>query len=212
MKTQRDRVIALAGLCQAVHLVDHVARHGHCAPGPRRAALHSLLQRHPEDVEAVYGGLGGVEVGLRQLHRLFDHHSTKDRNRLRYAIQLIQLDAKLQKRREMVRHLAAGIEDAGRRLRHFDLDHPTLAAHFAGLYSDTISTLRPRILVRGEPIHLNDPGNANWIRALLLAGIRSARLWRQCGGHRLGLLLGRRRILDQCADLLTTLEGEEDAP
>jgi high frequency lysogenization protein len=45
--------------------------------------------------------------------------------------------------------------------------------------------LSPRIMVNGDPAHLNNPENANRIRALLLAGIRAAMLWRQSGGGRL---------------------------
>ena len=47
-------------------------------------------------------------------------------------------------------------------------------------------------MVSGEPHHLSDPKNANKIRALLLAGMRSAVLWRQLGGNRLQLLLARK--------------------
>jgi high frequency lysogenization protein len=37
------------------------------------------------------------------------------------------------------------------------------------------------------------------IRALLLAGIRSARLWRQLGGHRWQLVISRRKLLNELA-------------
>jgi len=36
----------------------------------------------------------------------------------------------------------------------------------------------------------------------LLAGIRSARLWRQLGGHRWQLLISRRKLLDACKNVL----------
>ena len=49
-------------------------------------------------------------------------------------------------------------------------------------------------MVRGEPLHLQNPENVNRIRALLLAAIRSAMLWRQCGGRRLHILLGRKKL------------------
>ncbi len=43
--------------------------------------------------------------------------------------------------------------------------------------------------------HLQQTDNAAKIRALLLAGIRSARLWRQLGGHRWQLIFSRRKLL-----------------
>ena len=45
--------------------------------------------------------------------------------------------------------------------------------------------------------HLQQPNNAAKIRALLLTGIRAARLWRQLGGHRWQLLFSRRKLLNQ---------------
>jgi len=64
----------------------------------------------------------------------------------------------------------------------------------AGLYQDTISTLSYRIQVQGKVEYLKDDDVANKIRALLLAGIRSAVLWYQLGGRRWRLLIYRRRV------------------
>src|SRR5690554_7975531 len=47
-------------------------------------------------------------------------------------------------------------------------------AALGGAYQDTLSTLRLRIQVHGDMRHLQQPDIANRIRALLLAGIRSA--------------------------------------
>jgi high frequency lysogenization protein len=67
-------------------------------------------------------------------------------------------------------------------------------ASLAETYTQTISTLRPRIMVSGDPVRLADAAVADQVRALLLGAMRSAVLWRQCGGTRLGLLFGRRRM------------------
>ena len=64
------------------------------------------------------------------------------------------------------------------------------------LYQDTLSTLRQRIQVQGDMRNLQQPNNASKIRGILLAGIRTARLWRQVGGHRWQLVLNRRKLLD----------------
>jgi high frequency lysogenization protein len=50
--------------------------------------------------------------------------------------------------------------------------------------------------------HLQQSDNAAKIRALLLAGIRSARLWRQLGGHRWQMIFSRRKMLDALYPLL----------
>ena len=53
----------------------------------------------------------------------------------------------------------------------------------------------PRIIVQGDQGYLSNPDNAARIRALLLAGIRAAVLWRQAGGTRWNLILGRNKLV-----------------
>jgi len=61
-------------------------------------------------------------------------------------------------------------------------------------------------MVQGKPEYLNTPTNANRIRALLLAGMRAAVLWRQLGGNRLKLLWTRRGIVERAEALLANGE------
>ena len=49
------------------------------------------------------------------------------------------------------------------------------------------------------------------VRATLLAGIRSAVLWRQSGGNRWQLIFGRRKIIEQAGRLLKGLDAENRA-
>ena len=84
-----------------------------------------------------------------------------------------------------------------------------MLARLADTYASTVSQLQPRIMVQGEPDYLNTPANANRIRALLLAGMRSAVLWRQLGGHRLKLLWTRKRIV-ACAQAMLNGTGESE--
>jgi high frequency lysogenization protein len=69
------------------------------------------------------------------------------------------------------------------------------------LYQDTLSTLSFRVQVTGNVQHLKTPANADKIRALLLAGVRSAMLWKQLGGKRWQLILQRRQIVNSCRQL-----------
>jgi high frequency lysogenization protein len=77
-----------------------------------------------------------------------------------------------------------------------------LIEKLADLYTQTISTLGPRIMVSGDHGHLANPAIAAKVRAVLLAGIRSAVLWRQTGGQRWRLLFSRGRIARTAAELL----------
>ena len=65
----------------------------------------------------------------------------------------------------------------------------------ADLYQETISTLGKRIQVSGNPEILQQPGVADSIRTLLLAGVRFGWLWQQMGGSRWQLILNRKQVL-----------------
>ena len=96
----------------------------------------------------------------------------------------------------MIQQIAQGIEGARAKLVHFPKLHPNLLAHLADIYSQTVSQLQPRIMVKGEPNYLQNPDNQNRIRSLLLAGIRAAWLWRQVGGSRWRIVFGRNKLLE----------------
>jgi len=124
----------------------------------------------------------------------------------RYALELLVLERKLSRHPEFLKSIRAGIQTTAAKLNHFPLTHDNIIASLAEIYSSTISTLAPRIMVKGEPTHLTNPGNANRIRALLLAGIRAAILWRQSGGGRLTLLFRRKALQLEAQRLLAALD------
>lgn len=207
MKSYSERIMALAGIFQASELADQIGRQGHCDPQASRSSLFSLLQVSAENVEAVYGGLEGLRLGLATLKHELTAKTTRNLRLTQYSIQLLHLETKLKKAPDRLQAIAKGIAEVEQRQDHFAFDHPNSIARFADVYVNSISSLGSRILVKGESIHLNNPDNANLIRALLLAGIRSAMLWRQCGGSRWQIILGRNKILHEVNDLLKQLEA-----
>ncbi|HHH38339.1 MAG TPA: lysogenization regulator HflD [Sedimenticola sp.] len=202
MKNETDRCIALAGVFQAAGLASRIAHRGVADSDAMEASLYSLLQVDPESVTAVYGGLQGVVSGLRTLAAQLSGSDSREVEITRYVIALLHLERKLSAEEAMLERLADGIRVTQARLEHYPLIHPNILAGLAGLYSDTISTLQPRIMVQGDPLHLQNPENVNRVRALLLAGIRSAMLWRQCGGRRFQVIFGRSRQLRLARELL----------
>ena len=203
---QRNRTLALAGVFQAASLVAQVARRGEVEAEPFAASVGSLFAIDAESTEAVYGGARGVAHGLHTLRLNMGYDSrARDADVVRYVIGLMHLERRLARQDAMLRAIRKGIETASAQAAHFSPTHGSVIARLADVYTSTISTLGPRILVRGEPALLNDPHNANYIRALLLAGIRSAVLWRQLGGNRLWLILSRRRVLEAATRLAASL-------
>ena len=96
-----------------------------------------------------------------------------------------------------------GIQAAASQLDHFELTHTNVISNLANIYRERISPLGPRIIVKGEESVLANPDNASRIRALLLAGIRSALLWRQAGGNRWRLIFERKAMLQEINAILS---------
>jgi high frequency lysogenization protein len=205
IKTLTNQAIALAGLSQSAFLVQQIARKGAADRDDMEASIDSTLKIDSEDVLDVYGGLNRVATGLKRLDEQLSGPGRADPEQARYASTLIFLERSLMRQPPMVEAIGVALHRASEQAEAFgSLDEGVLGI-LAEAYSQTVSQLRPRVLVAGEQRYLADPENANKIRALLLAGIRSAVLWRQCGGARWRLLFYRGRLQQEARRLLKSL-------
>lgn len=204
--TLSDRCLALAGLFQAAILVKEYANTGRADSADRETLIRSLLITEPGSTGEVYGGVAPMRRGLEALiERLGGGRSRAvDMEPTRYAISLMHLSRKLQRRRDLMDILTQGIDQAKHQAEYFSPTHENVIAALADLYQQTVSTLTPRIMVQGDPAILGSAENQNWIRSLLLAGIRSAILWEQSGGSRWQLLFKRKALLETAQSLLDT--------
>ncbi len=204
-----DRTLALAGLFQAARLAQQLAREGRADSSALNASIQSLLLIDAPSTEAVYGGGQGVALGLGLLrNKLTGATDAGDVEIAKYVISMIHLEGQLQRRPEMQEAIRRGIEAAREQMKFFETAengetvHPRLVEKLAELYTQTISTLTPRIMVNGEQGHLANPPIAAKVRAALFAGIRSVFLWHQLGGSRWQLLFSRKKIADEAARIL----------
>lgn len=204
MNREQERLLALAGVFEAAALVDRLAKTGQVQEGALGCMLGSLLVRNPKDTLEVYGGDHlNLRDGMRALAGALERNpQSLPRETLRYAVALISLQRQLDKRDDMLRVIGNRLQQIDSQAQLFGIAHDNVIAACAALYQDTLSTFRQRIQVHGEMRHLQDSRNADKVRALLLAGIRSAMLWRQLGGRRWQLLFSRRKLLDQLYPLL----------
>lgn len=205
IKTTRNQVIALAGLSQALCMVQQIARKGYADREDVEACIDSTLKIDADDVLDVYGGLPRLQTGLRQLERQLAGPERVDPEQARYASVLVFLERKLMERADMLAAIHDGICQAATQAVRLGSLHEEVLQALADLYQHTVSRLKPKVMVMGEQSHLSDPDNANLIRALLLAGIRSVVLWRQCGGSRLKLLFGRGAMQNEVRELLKSV-------
>ena len=206
----KDQTITFAALCQIAQQVQMVSRGTSIDEGTFKISLNSITQMSPENTLAVYGGdVSNLKKGLTLLvNHLGDNGSknkVKDPEITRYIIGLINLERRLSKQPKKLNELGGRIEDTQRQLDHFDLVSDPLLASFASIYSDIISPLGARIQVTGDPSILKQTNNQYKIRALLLAGIRSAVLWRQVGGKRRTILFKRAKLVSTAKALLTSI-------
>ena len=187
-----DRALALAGVLQAAQLVQRVAHHGPGETEALRPSLESLFAIDAPDTASVFGGVANVAPGLRLLQeQLGPARGERDMELARYVVALLHLQKTLSRRRDLIDAIRDGILRIERQRTIFGPIHENVVAALADLYSETVSTVTPRIMVSGDPTFLENPANANRVRALLLAGVRAAMLWRQSGGTRLRLLFNR---------------------
>lgn len=198
MSSIEEQLIALGAVFEAAVLVDRIARTGQPPTAQVACMLGSLLARNPQTTLEIYGGDDlNLRDGYRALVGALERDSSSlQREPLRYALAMVGLERQLDKRGDMLQVIGSRLDQIQQQVEHFGLTHENVIASFGGLYQDTLSTFRQRIQVQGDMRHLQQPDNAAKIRALLLAGIRSARLWRQLGGHRWQMIISRRKLLD----------------
>jgi len=196
LKDYSDRLFSLAGLFQATHLVNSVARTGMASQDDLNSCLHSLFVFDPEHTLQVYGGLKGLRSGIRLADEILcqlelGQHSDV----IRYSQQLVNLEQMLQGAPEVMREIGA---ELSRIQQHYALSEnregiqdPGCERELGQLYEATLSQFEPRIQVMGRRGNLDNAEVKQRIRALLLAGFRSAVLWRQVGGRRWQLFFRR---------------------
>lgn len=199
----RAQVLTLAALLECGACVDSLARDGRVENEAAHALCNSLLQFEWLDIEEVYGNPQMLRRGLQHLESALG--LTPGRNSspaMRYALALIHLGKRVGKDHERLAMIRARLEQLPRSGNRFDGDFDALAEPLAAIYQDTISTYHYRIKVTGNADRLRDSATAARIRALLLAGIRTAILWRFVGGSLPRLLLDRGALARSCRRLL----------
>lgn len=204
-KNLQDITLALAGVVQATILVSQVAKTGFAQQDAYKCSIESLFDLNPASTLAVYGGNAqNLRLGLEALRDMLAGNH-KHQEAMRYALGALHLQKKLAGRRDMMNIIGSRVSQAASQAEHFSSTHDNVVGNLGQIYSETISTFRFRIQVMGDYNYLQQPRIASQIRALLLAAIRSAMLWRQLGGTRWQLLLQRKAIASQVDKLLSGL-------
>jgi len=202
-----SRTIALAGLFQAVRLVQQVAREGMWEEESVRDSINSLFTFDAQTTEDVFGGLPKLRIGLSTLIEQIRPPLPQDAMELtKYAIAVIHLERKLNRNRKVQEAVQNGLREAARQYEYFGEINMPVIGGVADVYQKTISEMGPRIMVQGNPAYLQNSDSSSRIRALLFAAIRACVLWRQAGGNRFQLLFGRTAYQKEAQRLLDSIE------
>ncbi|GIU04498.1 lysogenization regulator HflD [Shewanella morhuae] len=198
-----NRTMAFAGILQAIAQVQHLARHGELDKAELAASLNTILVTNPDNTADVYQDKMLLQKGYKLILNQLGDGSQKDVEITRYLVGVLALERKLVRSSSGLAMLAERINQVNRQLHHFEITDEQVIANLASIYSDIISDIGPKIQITGNPVCLQRPIVQQKIRALLLAAMRSAVLWRQLGGKRRHLVFARKAIIDTAQKSLT---------
>ncbi|WP_198677871.1 high frequency lysogenization protein HflD [Aliidiomarina shirensis] len=198
-----ERMLAFGGLCLAAVCAQQLARRGEIIPNDHTEVLiSSLLNLDPSSTLDVYGDLESLKPALRLLLGQLNGKGAKDVEQTRYVVGMLALERKLNASSVALDKLGSSLKQIKRQREDFDFETSIIVENLGKLYMDVISPLGPRIQISGKPEYLKQPAVQYQIRTMLLAGIRSAVLWRQLGGKRRHIILSRSKLVRAIEDLL----------
>ena len=200
MKKNEKKIVelslALAGIFQCAALVRDLARTGQAQNIAFNTSIQTIYQIDAASVEQVYGKMSGLHLGLQELINLLGYTKvTSDRDISRYLLGLMHLERKLARSSEIKQMLSRRIKHAVSQANYFSSSPQLVINSLADIYVATLGHLSFRLHVVGHGKYLSQAEIISKIRAALLAGVRSAVLWRQLGGSRWHIFLMRNRLI-----------------
>lgn len=199
--SMESRVLALGGLAQAVQIVRKLADTGHTDHAAMRTLMGSVLAIDAPNVEAIYGSRQEIRSGLTRLRQQLSEGNT-DPDFTRLAMSVMALERTFSRDQDVAEKVKDAILAAPRNDSTDGNTSPELLKAFAEIYATHISPLKPRVMVQGNPHYLAQDHVVEEIRAILLAALRSAVLWRQMGGSTLDFIFRRPAMTAAIVELL----------
>lgn len=175
-----NQAIALAGIAQAATLASQLAREGSANQTAMAGTVHSILMLDAPDTESIFIDRHHIQSGLQTVRDTFERDSANHADILRYCASLLHLQGQLAKNNEMLDTIYRRILQIQKQVdMHGSETNSQIISSIAALYSDTLSTLRFRIQINGNPQYLQQDNVASQIRTVLLGGVRAATLDRK---------------------------------
>ncbi len=190
----QERALALAGLVQALAQVRRIADTGQADARVLETAMDSIFQIDAASPAAVFGGREALRPGLMLIKDYFDNQ-LRDDQLPRLVLAVMQLERRFVRDHDMAGRVQAGIRAQSAAAQRGGSGHPDILNALGSLYAETLSHLRPRVLVQGNPHYLGQASVVAEVRAALLAAVRAAVLWRQLGGSLWDFIVSRKNLM-----------------
>ena len=197
----KDRVIALAGLMQALHQVQGMANNGHFETPPLSVCMDSLFRFDAESPEQIFGTIGNLRPGLQLFSKQLEGQ-TRDGAMIKMAMSVLQLERQFNRNPEAMRAVQHQLKHLGPLCNERGSTDAEVLGKCGEIYANHISPLGPKVIVQGSPAYLSQPIVVGEIRAALLAAIRAAVLWRQMGGSYWDFFVSRGKMTNAARELL----------
>lgn len=187
----RDQVLALAGVAQFALYAHELAADGRDLPERMDSARQAIFCTDPTRVMDVFGDLSTLGDGRAYLRNQLAGNKPDSKAAMvaRYIGQILRLSGNLLKNDVALKALSGAIEHAR------GVDPADVPEILDAAYRESISPLKPRIMLHGHPSYLRNEAIQARVRLQLMAAVRCAVLWRQCGGKFLTLFLRRKALL-----------------
>lgn len=189
--TLENQALALAGVTQFTLYAHELATDGRNLQVRFERATQAIFCTDPDSAVDVYGDRSGVSDGIRYLrvHLSGQRPDAQGAAIARYIGQILKLSGKVLADEQALGRIRGAID----RARLADPDD--VADIFDTAYRETISPMRPQIMLHGEPTYLKNEFIQRRIRTQLLAAVRCGVMWRQCGGGFVSLFFRRKALL-----------------
>jgi high frequency lysogenization protein len=198
----KEQVTAFTGLLQSASVAHRISMFGIVDNFDLITGIKSVLCTSPKRTIDVYGSYSNLLHGQKILDAILQKNSKALKsNVLKYSLAMYITAKKLINNPVISKQVTSGLNKIKLSYNCDDVLDPLLIESLNKLYLNTISKIKPRIIVSGDAKYLKDDQLSYKVRCALFSGIRSAILWYQCGGRLWHLIFCKSRInnaLEQC--------------
>jgi len=187
MNKSAKQTIALASIFQSSALVHQLAVSGKCDSHTNKASLNSIVS-NSDSIDEIFTSPEDLKIGFDSLKLILEKKTIDMHNVMIYTTALINLEKKLMKKPKLLTQISEEINLINKQ-EFFDIYHSNSIARLAELYKNTLGSLNPTIMVRGEQIYLSNQHTANHIKGASLSRNKGCLFMEKSGRKNLAFVI-----------------------